>query len=91
MARKGRGRRKWQKALRREYVRDRGRHDRIWDGATSPGRVVMRNMLRTGFDGCLRELRRSMNTRMWGMTEAERVQTDWIPTPAVKGRMARRG
>lgn len=78
--------RAWEKMLRREYVRDRGRSDRCWDAKTNDGRAALRNGLRRGYEVCLAELRRMMNTRLWGVTKQERVQTKWEPTPLVRAR-----
>jgi hypothetical protein len=56
--------RKWKRQLRREYRRDRGRHDRWSDG--TPGRGALRRTLKAAMDGAMLMFRRSMSFSLWG-------------------------
>lgn len=56
-------RREYLRQLRKEYRRERGRHDRWSDG--TPGRGALRRTLRDAMDGALLMFRRSMSFALW--------------------------
>lgn len=70
------------KALRREYVRERGRSDRCWDDVYIGRRAVM-NAMRIEFGAAALAMRRTMNLRLWGAPEPE---MQYVPPPGSRTR-----
>ena len=64
--------RKRLRGLRREYRRERGRHDRCWD-SVMVGRAALRNAKRRAFDAAGRELSRAMGLALWGQPQRAKV------------------
>lgn len=77
---------RWRKALRREYVRERGRHDRCWD-SVNYGIRAFRNAMRREMRVAELAFRRSMQAHLFGPPSLSPVE--WQPTPRVLAKRRR--
>lgn len=80
--------RRWMKALRREYVRERGRHDRCWD-TVNYGKRGLRNAMRREMRGAMLALRRDLVLHMYRCPMDPLPIVEWPLTPRVAARRAR--